>query len=80
MGQVDVPHVVAAADVVDLAVGARFDQQVDAAAMVVDVEPVANLSAVAVERHLQIVEAGWSRTAGSPSRETGTGRSCSTRA
>src|SRR5579864_864897 len=49
MGEVDVAHLVAAADVVDLAEAAAFDDEVDRAAVVVDMEPIANVQAVTVE-------------------------------
>src|SRR5262249_45098002 len=45
----DVLDLVAAADVVDLAVDALSEHQVDARAVVQDVEPVAHVAAVAVE-------------------------------
>ena len=51
VGELDVHDVVAAADVVDLAVAAMVDQQVDRAAVVVDVQPVADVLPVAIERH-----------------------------
>ena len=56
MGQIDVLDLVAAADVVDLAGLALVDQQVDAAAVVLDVQPVALVLAVAVERHRDVVD------------------------
>ena len=54
VGELDVGHFVAAADVVDLAGAAAFDQQVERAAMVLDVQPVADVEAVAVERQRQV--------------------------
>ena len=54
--EVPVGGLVAGADVVDLAGRALAQHQVDAGAVVVDVEPVAHVQAVAVERHLRAVE------------------------
>ena len=46
----DVLHLVAAGDVVGLARRAVIEQEVDRLGMVLDVEPVAHVAAVAVER------------------------------
>src|SRR5262249_1941526 len=54
--EIDVLHLVAAADVVDLARHPLVDQQVDAAAVILDVQPVALVLAVAVERHRNAVD------------------------
>ena len=48
--QVEVGGRVPAADVVGVAAAAALDQQVDGAAVIVDVQPVAHVEAVAVER------------------------------
>src|SRR5215468_740124 len=52
----DVLDLVAAADVVDLAVHALAEHQVDARTVVEDVEPVAHVAAVAVEWQRRVVE------------------------
>src|SRR5712691_3392024 len=52
----DVLDLVAAPDIVDLAVGPLAQHQVDAGAVVEDVEPVAYVPAVAVERERLVVE------------------------
>ena len=56
IGQLPVGHLVAPADVVDLADLAPPEDRVDAGAVVLDVEPVPHVEAVAVERHPQPVE------------------------
>ena len=55
-GEIDVEDVIAAADVVDLARRAAIDQQIDGAAMIADVQPVALLQPVAIERHRDVVD------------------------
>ena len=52
----DVLHLVAAADVVDLAVASPAEHEVDGRAVVQHVEPVAHVAAVAVERQGRVVE------------------------
>ena len=56
MREIHVHDLVAAADVVDLAVAAFLDQQVERAAVIVHVQPVADVHAVAVERHRDVVD------------------------
>ena len=56
VGEVDVAHLIAAADVVDLAALPAFDDGVDAAAMVHDVQPVADVEPRAVQRNRNVVE------------------------
>ena len=56
MGELAVGQLGAAADVVDLPVAALLGDELDAAAVVVDVQPVAHVEPVAVERHLAAVE------------------------
>ena len=54
--QHDVLHLVAAADVVDFAVAAAAQHEVDGRAVVEDVEPVAHVAAVTVERQRLVVD------------------------
>src|SRR5215471_12771732 len=54
--EIDVLHLIAAADVVDLARNAALDEQVDGAAVVLDVQPVALVLSVTVERHGNVVD------------------------
>ena len=56
VGEVDVLDLVATPDVVDLSRNALVDQQIDTAAMVVDVKPVALVLPVAVERDRDVVD------------------------
>ena len=56
MGELAVGQLGAAADVVDLPVAPLLGHELDAAAVVVDVQPVAHVQPVAVERHLAAVE------------------------
>src|SRR5664279_6644938 len=56
LGDLDVLDLVAAADVVDLARPPAAKHRLDAGAVVLDVEPVANLPAVAVKRKRLSVE------------------------
>ncbi len=56
VGQLAVRQLDAAADVVDLAVAAPLRDQLDPAAVVVDVQPVADVDPVAVQRHPPAVE------------------------
>ena len=56
MGELAVGQLGAAADVVDLAGPAAGEDERDAAAVVVDVQPVADVEPVAVERHGAAVE------------------------
>ena len=55
-GQVGVLHLVAAADVIDLAGDAALDEQVHRAAVIVHVQPVALVLPVAVERDRDVVD------------------------
>ena len=55
-GEVDVRHLVAATDVVGLPGAATLEQEVHGPAMVVHVQPVAHVEAVAVERHRDVVD------------------------
>src|SRR3954468_6060629 len=56
LGQLAVGELDAAADVVDLAGAAALEHELDATAVVVDVQPVAHVEPVAVERHLLVVD------------------------
>src|SRR5215470_6215837 len=55
-GKDDVLHLVATADVVDLTVDTLAEHQVDTRAVVEDVEPIAHVAAVAIERQGLVVE------------------------
>ena len=59
LGQLLVGQLAAAADVVELARPPVLDDELDAAAVVVDEQPVAHVGALAVERHLLRRRAGW---------------------
>ena len=65
------------ADVVGLADGAALEHEVDRAAVVVDMEPLALVGGRGVHRQAACRRARSSRRAGSPSPGTGTARSCS---
>ena len=54
--EVDVHDVVAAANVVDLAIRRTIDQQVNGATVVEHVQPVTNVLAIAIERHRNVVD------------------------
>ena len=56
MRQIEVANLVAAADVVNLAVGGVVDQMIDGATMIQHVQPIPHVAAVAVERHGNIVD------------------------
>ena len=56
VGELAVGDLVAGADVVDLADRALLEHEVRGAVVVLDVDPVADVAAVAVERHLLAVE------------------------
>src|SRR5690606_41828598 len=55
-GQLLVAQLGPAADVVDLAGAAAVEHQLDSPAVVVDMQPVAHVAAVAVQRHRLAVE------------------------
>mgnify|MGYP003694353577 CR=1 FL=1 len=80
MGEIDVHDVVPAADVVDLAIGRGVDQQVDRAAMIEHVQPVAYVAAVAVERNRNVVDGVGDKQQDDLLRKLGTARNCWTRA
>src|SRR5919198_2862565 len=55
-GQNDVFHLVAAADVVDLAVATPTQDEIDGGAVVDDIEPVSHVAPVSIERQRLVVE------------------------
>ena len=56
LDDVDVSHLVVAADVVDLTDPALVDDQVDRLAVILDVKPVTDVQALAVDRKRLVVE------------------------
>ena len=48
LDDVDVLHFIVAADIIDLADAALLEDEVDGPAMVFDIEPIANVEAIAV--------------------------------
>lgn len=53
---VDIPHFIMAADVIDFADTALLEDEVDGSAMVFDIEPVADIEAVPIDRQRLVMQ------------------------